>query len=448
MPYDDNQRLKGLILNANDIPPEMLEEDANTKYNKLLGQYEDMYKTYSNIPEKSQQDLAAAKAERDRADNIARYADFGQELASAFNIAHGGQGFQATAGDKLRKRGQLTLEEAKQANKDLIAANLQKMKGAESLLGMYQKDISDKDKRASEKEQREINKGYLDVQQAQERRASVKDIRDAEKDQEALKNIKDDHDPMSAKSKLLQEYIAQRFPEYGEMVKDKAYAELDALSKQMMNKSQLSEYQQLQFAMKKDDRIDTQVEKLTKRLADPQDDIVGQTLMLENLSNTMNKLGVSFDSLKGKDLPGYGATGFIPNIMASKEGVNLRQDVSGLANALLKSRSGAAVTNQEEKRFLEEMGTGKTTMSDENVRRGLKKIKDIMERRTKMIEAYPDEVKVTLKERTGMKLPSEILEGLNKKKDTSSQDQQALEWAKSNPNDPRSKMILQKLGIQ
>jgi hypothetical protein len=44
------------------------------------------------------------------------------------------------------------------------------------------------------------------------------------------------------------------------------------------------------------------------------------------------------------------------------------------------------------------------------------------------------------------------LESLYGKKDgakgMSVQDQQALQWANSNPNDPRSKTIKQKLGVQ
>lgn len=223
MPYDnDEQRLKGLVLNANDIPPEMLEEDSNTKYNRLLNQYEGMYKNYSSVPEKGLQQLEEARAERDRADNIARYADFGQELASAFNIAHGGQGFQATAGDKLRKRGQLGLDEAKQANKDIVAANLEKMKGAEGLLGMYQKNISDKEKRALDKEQKDINRSLLSIQQNQDRRA-------AEKSALELAGLRGDMTPQSPKSELMSSYIAKEKPEYAEDVKGKSYADIKPL---------------------------------------------------------------------------------------------------------------------------------------------------------------------------------------------------------------------------
>lgn len=437
MPFDPNM-LKGLTLNAKDIPPEMLEQDSQSKYNELLKKYEDMY----NAPELSQDNIKQAISSGNDISNAAAWTDLGQGMASAVNQYAGGKGLDVTAGNVMREKAQRDINEARLANKELLERKSQQMKGAENLLGLYQKDISDKEKRALDKEQKEINREYLKVQQQQEKRSGLRDAREAVKQQEEIKNIQEDHNPTSAKSQLLQEYIAQRFPEYGEMVKGKAYAELNELSKQMLNKSQLSEYQKMQMSMKQDDKINSQVEKLSKRLTDPKDDVIGQTQMLENLDNSMKKLGVSFDSLNGKDLPGFGRTGFLPNIMTSQSGVNFRQDVSGLANALLKSRSGAAVTTQEEKRFLEEMGTGKATLSDINVLRGLKKIKEIMERRTKTIEAYPDEVKSTLKERSGLELPSEVLSRIGNKKETTGEVERITKDGKTAIFDAKTKQFL------
>jgi hypothetical protein len=437
MPFDPNI-LKGLTLRASDIPPEMLEQDSQSKYNDLLKKYEGMYNN-NTVP---QDNVLEATARREDMSTPAALFDLGQGIASAVNQYAGGKGFDATAGNVIRNKAQRDIDEAKLANKEALERKIQQMKGAENLLGLYQKDMSDKEKRALDKEQKEINREYLKVQQQQEKRSGLRDAREAIKQQEEIKNIQEDHNPMSAKSQLLQEYITQKFPEYGEMVKGKAYAELNELSKRMLDKSQLSEYQQMQMSMKQDDKINTQVEKLSKRLTDPKDDVIGQTQMLENLDNTMKTLGVSFDSLNGKDLPGFGRTGVLPNIATSQSGVNFRQDVSGLANALLKSRSGAAVTSQEEKRFLEEMGTGKTTFSDINVLRGLKKIKEIMERRAKTIEAYPDEVKTTLKERTGLELPSEVLSRIGSPKAVSGEVERITKDGQTAIFDAKTKQFL------
>ncbi|MBB4226025.1 hypothetical protein [Variovorax guangxiensis] len=58
------------------------------------------------------------------------------------------------------------------------------------------------------------------------------------------------------------------------------------------------------------------------------------------------------------DIPGYGATGSLPQFLLSSEGKELRQKIAQLQNLTLKDRSGAAVTNQELQRYLNEIGTG------------------------------------------------------------------------------------------
>lgn len=61
-----------------------------------------------------------------------------------------------------------------------------------------------------------------------------------------------------------------------------------------------------------------------------------------------------------KDVPGFGRLdSLVPNFAASTDALDLRQQVQGLANVVLKSRSGAAVTDQELRRFLVEAGNGK-----------------------------------------------------------------------------------------
>jgi hypothetical protein len=311
---EEDRMLEGLTLSANEIPPEMMgssppvpvvenipPETLDDKYNRLLGQYEDMYKGYSNLPEKAQQDLAAAKAERNRADNIARYADLGQELASAFNIAHGGQGFQATAGDKLRKRGQLGLDEAQQANKNLIAANLEKMKGAEGLLGLYQKTISDKEKRALDREQKDINKGLFALQQNQDRRA-------AEKSKIELDILKDKDIPQD--SKLLEQFIAERYPKYAELVKGKSHAELSTILKQLEEKTPKAN----DVLAKEDAQIRKENRKLREGLTGAEASLSGQLKQLQEAKKL-------FESYSKSSRGGTGplATGFGTKKLFSKD---------------------------------------------------------------------------------------------------------------------------------
>lgn len=60
----------------------------------------------------------------------------------------------------------------------------------------------------------------------------------------------------------------------------------------------------------------------------------------------------------GKDVPGVGQTGMLPNFLLTPEGKALRQKIATLRNTELKDRSGAAVTDNELRRYLEELGTG------------------------------------------------------------------------------------------
>lgn len=83
------------------------------------------------------------------------------------------------------------------------------------------------------------------------------------------------------------------------------------------------------------------------------------------------------DTLKGTlskhkegELPGYGRfEGRVPDWAATNEMQIVRSDMQGLANIILKARSGAAVTEPEQVRFLREIGAGKG-MSEEALRKG------------------------------------------------------------------------------
>ena len=73
----------------------------------------------------------------------------------------------------------------------------------------------------------------------------------------------------------------------------------------------------------------------------------------------------------------------------SEEGKNVRQLVANVRNALLKARSGGAVTDPEAERFMEELGQGLIN-TDEDLRRGLRIVKDNIRANLEIIESGTD----------------------------------------------------------
>ena len=73
-----------------------------------------------------------------------------------------------------------------------------------------------------------------------------------------------------------------------------------------------------------------------------------------------------------QDLPGFGQTSMVPDLLISQEGEDLRSSVRNLFNITLKDRSGAAVTTQELERLKGEFEDGKWK-TDDALRRGLTK---------------------------------------------------------------------------
>jgi hypothetical protein len=77
--------------------------------------------------------------------------------------------------------------------------------------------------------------------------------------------------------------------------------------------------------------------------------------LIEATSAINGQLGL----YKDRPLPGIGRVqGLMPDIAVSDEAQLLRSNLSGVANQLLKLRSGAAVTDQEMRRFLREVANG------------------------------------------------------------------------------------------
>lgn len=86
-------------------------------------------------------------------------------------------------------------------------------------------------------------------------------------------------------------------------------------------------------------------------------------------------------------LPAYGrVVSAVPEWALDNEGQIIRGDMAGAANILLKARSGAAVTEPEMRRFLQEVGSGKG-MSEEKFRNGWKNIRESFDAKRHSIAA-------------------------------------------------------------
>jgi hypothetical protein len=116
-------------------------------------------------------------------------------------------------------------------------------------------------------------------------------------------------------------------------------------------------------------------------------------------SATLEKAGVpEFDSAletaekrlsmhKPGEMPGYGRfAGAIPNAALPAEGQMARSDMQAAANILLKSRSGAAVTDSEMRRFLTEVASG-AGMTEEALRNGWKNVRRVFDAKRGSIAA-------------------------------------------------------------
>lgn len=153
-------------------------------------------------------------------------------------------------------------------------------------------------------------------------------------------------DPTTGKSLLVQvgnRGTVRRMEGYG-VADNSASADKEAMQKQRM------------------------VAQLSKRMADEQIPLV--ETQLRTIESTLG----GFTNGKGKvvkDIPGFGRVdSLVPNVMASPEALDLRQQVQSLANVVLKSRSGAAVTDNELRRFLVEAGSG-SMMPEQQLVKGI-----------------------------------------------------------------------------
>ena len=104
-------------------------------------------------------------------------------------------------------------------------------------------------------------------------------------------------------------------------------------------------------------------------------------------------------------VPGVGrVAGAVPSALLSDEGNDVRQAVATVRNIVLNARSGAAVTDQELRRMVEELGTG-IGQSEDALRRGLQKVRNRLEKvKANAAAGVSDDVKGLYEERGGVKI--------------------------------------------
>lgn len=108
------------------------------------------------------------------------------------------------------------------------------------------------------------------------------------------------------------------------------------------------------------------------------------------------------------DIEGIGVMGgFRPDALTDSGDVSFRQNIQSLANQLLKARSGAAVTDQEYRRFLREVGSGNFS-TEKDLFQGLRKMREDIKMQTRnAAKVYGEDTFNLYKERTGVELYDE-----------------------------------------
>jgi hypothetical protein len=132
---------------------------------------------------------------------------------------------------------------------------------------------------------------------------------------------------------------------------------------------------QMSISARAANRVDPAIKAEEKRNKDIETGVTKFAGTLEKagipeLESALTTAEARLSKHKMGELPGYGRfEGAIPDWAASNEQQMSRSDMQQAANILLKARSGAAVTDPEQQRFLREVASGKG-MSEEAMRHG------------------------------------------------------------------------------
>lgn len=362
-------------------------QDLETKQPDQKMQYEQMLSQFAKLKPQEQSavqdDLKALQNEANKKNKNLNWFRIGDKVAQAYGQRYGGKvaGMQDIY-DSLEKQAQQPVLDYK---------NLQKNELDKLGLQLQQEQIDPSSPLA--KTQRDIN-----TQLAKEAGIDLQDYGD-----------------MSAKSQEQQmrslAYILgnRRQAEQSEMNRQQRMQEL------MMKFKEQDEARKDKKETQDAAKLDKKVETISKRIETEQ--VVPKNNALENINSYLDrKFNVNLNSdekdLKKVDIEGIGFLGAMrPDFLTNKEDVEFRQQVSSLANALLKSRSGAAVTDQEYSRFLKEVGSGNFS-TEANMLSGLKKMqRDIEDQNKNIGKIYGKDVLDEYQSRTGIQLKTEATPG-------------------------------------
>ena len=164
------------------------------------------------------------------------------------------------------------------------------------------------------------------------------------------------------------------------------------------------ENQELNRDLRIEKKLDRDVEAISKRLE--KSDIMAQKGSFKIIDDYLTEQGGILgdkETYKNVSIPGMGvAGGMRPDFATPVEAVEFRQNVQSLANRLLKQRSGAAVTDQEYRRFLKEVGSGNFS-NEANLMTGLAKMKqDLNDLEENIVKSADPKAQVEYKRRMGI----------------------------------------------
>jgi hypothetical protein len=147
-----------------------------------------------------------------------------------------------------------------------------------------------------------------------------------------------------------------------------------------------AEVEELKIAGMKEKKVSEKAEKGVMKISDKfeKSGIPEILPALERIDELLISAGLpqGIDTVDPKkDVPGFGrAAGLLPDILVTRAGEDLRQDVNSLVNILLKARSGGAVTPQEASRLAAEL---KGANTDRALVRGLRNLKSTLDQKMK-----------------------------------------------------------------
>lgn len=150
--------------------------------------------------------------------------------------------------------------------------------------------------------------------------------------------------------------------------------------------------------------FDKKVSDVSKRIE--KSGLLERTRAMQDIENYLDaEYNANLDKPKDIDIGGMGVMGGLrPDFLTDEGDVSFRQNVQSLANQLLKVRSGAAVTDQEYRRFLKEVGSGNFS-SEKDLMNGLKKMReDIKNQTANITKTYGKDVSKEYIDRTGVQL--------------------------------------------